>query len=171
MPLDFGHKHKDVTRKIELTFQPKNLTTSGVNNVYWSSDPNYGIITFGHSSKTNNNFAIVWFRLPKDYKSGSDVTLNLYVACGNTDNPNVIDYQIQPYYGVDGGTMTLIATYDATWSIVDNFSWNHQKITISGTNLKKDTLLYIRLEMEDDNNSAITTLGSSDIVIEVDGVD
>lgn len=169
--MEFGHRHQNLTREIPLYFQPKNLVTSGNNNVYWSGDPYLGTLVFGHSSHTNNTYAIAFIRLPKDYKHGSDLVLSLNVLCFDTDNPNTIDYQLQPYYANDGEAYSLIASYDGTFSITDNFYANYETITISGTNLKPHTSLYIRLELEDDNNAGITTLGETFLQIEVTGVD
>jgi hypothetical protein len=136
--------------------------TAGANNVYWATN-----VRFGQNSLTNTNYCRIGFKMPPDYVSGEDFYVKLAWSCADTNNPNVTDYKILIYYIPDGAAATLINTYDSTWSGADANFYNHESVTIDGTNVSADDAIRVFLYMEDDDNNVLTYMHYINLLIPV----
>ena len=154
---------------VPLLFNPQHGYTAGANNVYWVQNH----IRFGVTSKTVGATLFTSFRLPEDYVSGENMTLELYVRlAGVGGNPDVIDFKVAFVEVTDGGGFSTKQTTDSTWSE----DWSGQifyKETVieSSGAFNAGDLMRIDVDMEDDDNGLNTECLSVNLIIPVNSRD
>ena len=146
-----------------------NGMTAGANNTYII----YGFLAFGTDAKTTGTGnAYIKFLLPDDYVAGTNFSIQLEWDCPNTNNPNIIDYQIKTYRATDNAAISLEDTASGTFSGADNGFRNFETITaVTGTNFNAGEGVELVIRMEDDDNNVNTYLRFIALDITVNGRD
>ena len=145
---NFTEQHYRIIQASQMI--PKQGLTSGTTNVYW----NGGLMQFAKNSASNNNYALIWFRLPNDYVAGEDFKYRVSIKRDTIAN-DVIDYDIDFYISRDNTGESLEQSSDSTWDLNGYAAGDvaQKEITVTGTNFLAGDVVRVMHRMEDDNNA------------------